>query len=89
MNSLVFLLIGLEIHVRQLLRNWTLWHWPLVRVLVGRCTFGLSIRSSEHRFAEKIPFRAAPSRGGDFASTGTRLSLSLPATFPIVSKSWT
>jgi hypothetical protein len=57
MNSLVFLLIGLEIHVRQLLRNWTLVALAVGAVLVGRVLSVYLFVPLSNRFAEKIPFR--------------------------------
>jgi len=57
MNSLVFLLIGLEIHVRQLLRNWTLVALAVAAVLVGRVLSVYLFVPLSNRFAEKIPFR--------------------------------
>jgi CPA1 family monovalent cation:H+ antiporter len=84
MNSLVFLLIGLEIHVRQLLRNWTLVALAVGAVLVGRVLSVYLFVPLSNRFAEKIPFRwqLVVVWGGLRGALALALSLSLPATFP-------
>ena len=83
MNSLVFLLIGLEIHV-QLLRNWTLVALAVGAVLVGRVLSVYLFVPLSNRFAEKIPFRwqLVVVWGGLRGALALALSLSLPATFP-------
>jgi CPA1 family monovalent cation:H+ antiporter len=84
MNSLVFLLIGLEIHVRQLLRNWTLVALAVGAVLVGRVLSVYLFVPLSNRFAEKIPFRwqLVVVWGGLRGALALALSLSLPATLP-------
>jgi CPA1 family monovalent cation:H+ antiporter len=84
MNSLVFLLIGLEIHVRQLLRNWTLVALAVGAVLVGRVLSVYLFVPLSNRFAEKIPFRwqLVVVWGGLRGALALALALSLPATFP-------
>ena len=84
MNSLVFLLIGLEIHVRQLLHNWNSVALAVGAVLAGRVlSVYLSIPLS-NRFAEKIPFRwqLVIVWGGLRGALALALALSLPSAFP-------
>jgi CPA1 family monovalent cation:H+ antiporter len=84
MNSLVFLLIGLEIHVRQLLRNWTLVTLAVAAMLVGRVLSVYLLIPLSNRFSEKISFRWQPVIvwGGLRGALALALALSLPATFP-------
>jgi Na+:H+ antiporter len=83
MNSLVFLLIGLEIHVPQLLRNWTLVGLAVGAVLVGRVLSVYLFVPLSNRFAEKIPFRwqLVVVWGGLRGALALALALSLPTTF--------
>jgi CPA1 family monovalent cation:H+ antiporter len=84
MNSLVFLLIGLEIHVRELLRNWTLMPLAVGAVLVGRVLSVYLFVPLSNRFAEEIPFRwqLVVVWGGLRGALALALALSLPSTFP-------
>jgi monovalent cation:H+ antiporter, CPA1 family len=84
MNSLVFLLIGLEIHVRELLRNWTLMALAVGAVLVGRVLSVYLFVPLSNRFAEEIPFRwqLVVVWGGLRGALALALALSLPSTFP-------
>ncbi len=84
MNSLVFLLIGLEIHVRQLLRNWPLVALAVGAVLVGRVLSVYLFVPLSNRFTEKIPFRwqHVVIWGGLRGALALALALSLPSTFP-------
>jgi CPA1 family monovalent cation:H+ antiporter len=84
MNSLVFLLIGLEIHARQLLRNWTLVALAVGAVLVGRVLSVYLLVPLSNRFAEKIPLRwqLVVVWGGLRGALALALALSFPATFP-------
>jgi len=84
MNSLVFLLIGLEIHVRQLLRNWTLVTLAVVAMLVGRVSSVYLLIPLSNRFSEKLPFRWQPVIvwGGLRGALALALALSLPSAFP-------
>src|SRR5216683_519599 len=83
MNSLVFLLIGLEIHVRQLLRNWTLVTLAVVAMLLGRVLSVYLLIPLSNRFSEKISFRWQPviAWGGLRGALALALALSLPSTF--------
>ncbi len=57
MNSLVFLLIGLEIHPRELVENWTSILFAIGAVLLGRVLSVYLLVPLSNLFAEKIPFR--------------------------------
>jgi len=57
MNSRVFLLIGLEIHIRELLENWTSVLLAIAAVLVGPVLSVYLLVPVSNRFAEKIPLR--------------------------------
>jgi len=83
MNSLVFLLIGLEIHVRQLLRNWSFVALAVVAMLLGRVLSVYLLIPLSNRFSEKISFRWQPVIvwGGLRGALALALALSLPSTF--------
>jgi len=57
MNSLVFLLIGLEIHVRELLKNWTSVMLAIIAVLVGRVLSVYALVPLSNLLVERIPLR--------------------------------
>ncbi len=57
MNSLVFLLIGLEIHVREILSNWWTLLLAVIAVLIGRIVSIYPLMALNNLFAEKIPVR--------------------------------
>ena len=84
MNSLVFLLIGLEIHVRQLLQNWTLVTLAVAAMLVGRVLSVYLLIPLSNRFSEKLSFRwqSVIVWGGLRGALALALALSLPGTFP-------
>jgi len=57
MNSLVFLLIGLEVHIDALARAWRPVFFAIAAVLVGRSLSVHSLVPVSNYFAEKIPVR--------------------------------
>jgi len=84
MNSLVFLLIGLEIHVRQLLRNCTVVALAVAAMLVGRLLSVYLLIPLSNHFSEKISLRwqSVIVWGGLRGALALALALSLPSTFP-------
>lgn len=84
MNSLVFLLIGLEIHVRELLQNWPSVLLAIGAVLLGRVLSVYLLVPLSNRFAGKIPFRwqHVAVWGGLRGALALALALSLNSTFP-------
>jgi monovalent cation:H+ antiporter, CPA1 family len=57
MNSLVFLLIGLQIRIPELLLNWTAVLTAIGTALLGRMLSVYSLFPLSNRFREKIPLR--------------------------------
>jgi len=55
MNSLVFLLIGLEIHFSGLMQHWTSVALAIGAVLLGRMVSVYLLVPASNLFAEKIP----------------------------------
>ena len=84
MNSLVFLLIGLEIHLRELLENWASVLLAIGAVLLGRVLSVYLLVPLSNRFAEKIPLRwqHVAVWGGLRGALALALALSLNSTFP-------
>jgi monovalent cation:H+ antiporter, CPA1 family len=84
MNSLVFLLIGLEIHVDALLRSWRPVLLSVVAVLVGRALSVYLLVPVSNALAEKIPVRwqHVIVWGGLRGALALALALSLDSTFP-------
>jgi monovalent cation:H+ antiporter, CPA1 family len=84
MNSLIFLLIGLEIHVRELLRNWASVMLAIGAVLLGRVLSVYLLVPLSNRFGEKISFRwrHVVVWGGLRGALALALALSLQGTFP-------
>lgn len=84
MNSLVFLLIGLEIHVRELLENWVSVVLAIGAVLLGRVLSVYLLVPVSNCFVEKIPFRWQPAAvwGGLRGALALALALSLNSAFP-------
>jgi CPA1 family monovalent cation:H+ antiporter len=84
MNSLVFLLIGLEIHVRELLQNWTSVVLAVGAVSLGRALSIYLLVPLSNRFAEKIPLRwqHVAVWGGLRGALALALALSLTTAFP-------
>src|SRR5260370_1378927 len=84
MNSLVFLLIGLEIHVRGLLQNWTSVVLAIGAVLLRRALSVYLLVPLSNHFVEKIPIRwqHVVVWGGLRGALPLALSLSLNTAFP-------
>jgi len=84
MNSLVFLLIGLEIHVRALLGDWAAVLLAIGAVLLGRALSVYLLVPVSNCFTEKIPVRwqHVAVWGGLRGALALALALSLPSTFP-------
>jgi CPA1 family monovalent cation:H+ antiporter len=84
MNSLVFLLIGLEIHFRELLENWTGVLLAIGAVLLGRLLSVYLLVPVSNRFTAKIPFRCQHVAvwGGLRGALALALALSLNSAFP-------
>jgi CPA1 family monovalent cation:H+ antiporter len=84
MNSLVFLLIGLEIHVDALLRSWRPVLLTVVAVLVGRALSVYLLTPVSNTLTEKIPLRwqHVIVWGGLRGALALALALSLDSTFP-------
>jgi len=84
MNSLVFLLIGLEIHVRELLHNLNSVALAIGGVLLGRALSVYLIVPLSNRFAETIPVRWQHLAvwGGLRGALALALALSLQSWFP-------
>ena len=84
MNSLVFLLIGLEIHVDELLRSWRPVLLAVGAVLVGRALSVYLLVPVSNVLTEKIPLRwqHVIVWGGLRGALALALALSLDSTFP-------
>ncbi len=84
MNSLVFLLIGLEIHVGELLQNWASVLLAIGAVFLGRALSVYLLVPLSNRFAEKIPLRwqHVAVWGGLRGPLALALALSLATAFP-------
>lgn len=84
MNSLVFLLIGLEIHVRELLQSWPSVLLAIGAVFLGRALSVYLLVPLSNRFAEEIPLRwqHVVVWGGLRGALALALALSLTTAFP-------
>jgi CPA1 family monovalent cation:H+ antiporter len=84
MNSLVFLLIGLEIRVNELLQHWAYIMLVISAVLLGRMLSVCLLVPVSNRFIEKIPFRwqYALVWSGLRGALALALALSLNDAFP-------
>jgi CPA1 family monovalent cation:H+ antiporter len=84
MNSLVFLLIGLEVHVDALLRSWRPVLLTVGAVLVGRALSVYLLVPVSNALTEKIPLRwqHVIVWGGLRGALALALALSLDSTFP-------
>jgi Na+:H+ antiporter len=84
MNSLVFLLIGLEVHIDALAHAWRPALVAIAAVLVGRSLSVYSLVPVSNLFVEKIPLRwqHVIVWGGLRGALALALALSLDNTFP-------
>ncbi|HWZ42056.1 MAG TPA: Na+/H+ antiporter [Candidatus Saccharimonadales bacterium] len=84
MNSLVFLLIGLEVHLAAIAYAWKAVLLAIAAVLIGRVVSVYPLVQIGNLFAERIPFRWQPVIiwGGLRGSLALALALSLDSTFP-------
>ena len=83
-NSLVFLLIGLEVHMGALLHAWRPLLFAIAAVLVGRALSVYSLVPISNLFAMRIPFRwqHVAVWGGLRGALALALALSLDSTLP-------
>ncbi len=83
-NSLVFLLIGVEVHVAQILESWWTILLAIGAVLLGRVIVVYMLSPLSGRLGEPIPSRWNPVMiwGGLHGSVSIALALSLPLDFP-------
>ncbi len=84
MNSLVFLLIGLEVHIDALAHAWRPVLFAIAALLIGRSLSVYSLVPMSNFFAEKIPLRwqHVIVWGGLRGALALALALSLNNTFP-------
>ena len=84
MNSLVFLLIGLEVDVRALLHSWTSVLFAVAAMLVGRVLSVYPLIALSNVFSRRIPLRwqHAAVWGGLRGALALALALSLGGDFP-------
>jgi CPA1 family monovalent cation:H+ antiporter len=84
MNSLVFLLIGLEVHIDSLTRAWHPVFFAIAAVLIGRALSVYLLVPMSNFFGEKIPLRwqHVIVWGGLRGALALALALSLDNTFP-------
>lgn len=83
-NSLVFLLIGLQVHIGTLLREWRPTLLALATVTLGRILSVYGLIPLGSIFSQKIPFRwqHVLVAGGIRGALALALALSLPIEFP-------
>jgi len=83
-NSLVFLLIGLEVQIWQLLSGWSTVLWAVVAVLLGRVISVYGLVAVSNLFAERVSGRWQHVLvwGGLHGSLSLALALSLGRDFP-------
>jgi len=84
MNSQVFLLIGLEVHIDALAHAWRPVLFAIAAVLIGRSLSVYSLVAVSNFFTEKIPLRwqHVIVWGGLRGALALALALSLDSTFP-------
>ncbi|MBK7931311.1 MAG: cation:proton antiporter [Bryobacterales bacterium] len=83
-NSLVFLLIGIEVHVAEMIDSWWSILLAIGAVLLGRALVVYLLTPLSGRLGEPIPPRWNPIMiwGGLHGSVSIALALSLPQDFP-------
>jgi monovalent cation:H+ antiporter, CPA1 family len=83
-NSLVFLLIGMEVHIRELLSSWSAVLLAVLAVLLGRAVSVYGLVPVSNLFAERISMRPQHVLvwGGVHGSLSLALALSLGQDFP-------
>ena len=83
-NSLVFLLIGMEVHIRELLSAWSAVLLAVLAVLLGRVVSVYALVPLSNLFAERISVRSQHVLvwGGLHGSLSLALALSLGRDFP-------
>jgi CPA1 family monovalent cation:H+ antiporter len=84
MNSVIFLLIGLEVHVGSLLRSYRIVLLAILAVLIGRALSVYLLVPATNAIAEQIPFRWQHVLfwGGLRGALALALALSLDNSFP-------
>jgi Na+:H+ antiporter len=84
MNSIVFLIIGLEVHLGDLLRSWNLLLLAAGAVLLGRMLSVYGLTPLSNLFTERISYRwqHIMAWGGMRGALSLALALSLDRTFP-------
>ena len=80
-NSLVFLLIGLQVNIPILVANWQAVLWAIVAVLISRAVVAYGLGWIHNRVTEPIPWRwlHVLNWGGLRGAIALALALSLPA----------
>ena len=83
-NSLVFLLIGLEVHIGTLLHSWRATLLAIGTVVLGRIVSVYGLLPISSLFSAKVPLRwqHVLVAGGMRGALSLALALSLPNTFP-------
>jgi CPA1 family monovalent cation:H+ antiporter len=84
MNSLIFLLIGLEVHIDALARTWRPLLFSVIAVLVGRAAAVYLLVPASNLVADNIPvrWRHVLVWGGLRGGLALALALSLDSSFP-------
>jgi Na+:H+ antiporter len=84
MNSIVFLLIGLQVHLVDLLESWQLVLLAAGAVLLGRALSVYGLAPISNLFTERIPYRwqHVMTWGGIRGALSLALALSLDLNFP-------
>ena len=84
LNSVVFLLIGFEVHVEALLAEWKIILVAYVAVTAGRAIVVAAVTALLSRTRERLPWRwnVVMTWGGLRGALSMVLALALPASFP-------